>query len=183
MPELAKPGPTDRQTNRQTEIAIAICHLVNTKGHKKKKTGDVSVLTMQKSDSSLCLKVRDSNSSEQSFQPGWLLCCTFHFDLTPFLKGSSFFEIAISLFLQWTFSFRLNRNNSYHSWISVRWLFFLTEQFFLKPFFEFWLVLALVWSLLGCSCCCNYNEKLLIHPELAVKLKESEILLSLEKVQ
>ena len=34
VPKIAKPGPTDWQTDRPTEFAIAICHLVNSKCHK-----------------------------------------------------------------------------------------------------------------------------------------------------
>ena len=43
MPKGAKPGPTDRQTDRPTDrptkLAIAICHLVNTKCHKNRYRG------------------------------------------------------------------------------------------------------------------------------------------------
>ena len=34
VPKVAEPGPTDTPTDRPTEFAIAICHLVNTKCHK-----------------------------------------------------------------------------------------------------------------------------------------------------
>ena len=119
--------------------ALVICY----PWWKRKKRRRISA-THSKKGVFFAFEVKGCNCPSMGLQPCYFQWYTFCFDLTPFLRGFMlFFIIPTNFISQKIFTFKINQNNSYHSWFSVWWQFFSHGSFLKTCFSTFGMWFAL----------------------------------------
>ena len=122
---------------------------------KKRKKGDTSVLPGCKKAIILVSNLKN---------------CTFYFDLTPFSRDfGHFFKVTIN-FRNKLLLLRLTET-IVTILIQYQMEFFFHKAVFVNAFFNFWLLWALVRSLLGRSYCCNCDILKLFTHYLVLRLE------------